>query len=88
MKCPIPGCKEAHRNQFEHFESSKAVTKITKKPNIEPKKVAALVTKITKSNKERVYSWREKNRKKYNAYMREYMKRKVLDLPEVPFTTA
>ena len=32
-----------------------------------------------KKNRERVKRWREKNRDKYNAYFREYRKRKALE---------
>lgn len=55
------------------------------KPSIVTKTVtkSEVVTKesvtkdVTKSEVERVLAWREQNKEKYNAYMREFMRKKA-----------
>ena len=71
MGCPIPGCTEAHKNQFEHYATAMVSTRVStsKKVALEPKVVSTPVS--TKPSKyEKVKAWREKNREKYNASMR------------------
>jgi len=80
MKCPIPGCEKAHKNQFEHYSEARGVNLVTEKPLPVTKSVTKpLVTKqqpVTKSDKDRVYTWRAKNRDRYNESQRELMRKR------------
>ena len=59
----------------------KAVTKepvVTKTSPIVTKSVTKSVTKdVTKSEVNRVLAWREKNKERYNEYMREFYRKRV-----------
>ena len=90
LRCPI--CLGKH-NTFEHFGHQaprNVINKVTT-PNLvtdnvrsvpnRPKKAVSTespVTKsITKSDKDRVYAWRKKNRAKYNEKQKELMKKRA-----------
>ena len=85
MSCPIKGCPEPHKNQWEHFNDPKrgVTNEVTtpesgsKRPKeAEIKPVTTVTTPVTTQRKssqkeiDKVKAWREANREKYNGYMR------------------
>jgi len=82
MGCPIKGCPDAHKNQWEHFNDPKrGVTNEVTTPKSVPKKavieqVTTVTTPVTMQRKssqkeiDKVKAWRKANREKYNAYMK------------------
>jgi len=92
-KCPISWCNEGHKNFNEHYADMRVkkdttadlvtepINNVTKRPIVTKavtKKADLPVTKpVTKSDKGRVYAWREKNRARYNETQRELMRKRA-----------
>ena len=49
---------------------------VTNKPVVTNIPVTNVTNNVTKGDVERVLEWRSKNREKYNAYQKEWMRRK------------
>ena len=80
----IPGCNRGCKNQREHFNDPKRVDVTKSVPKSISKEVLRAVTtdsnvtkSVTKSDKDRVYAWRKKNRAKYNEKQKELMKKRA-----------
>ena len=86
--CLIPGCEWGCKNQSEHYTRLKGVTNRPKPPVTTPESVTkrpkeavstekSVTKSVTKSDKDRVKAWREKNRAKYNEKQKELMRKRV-----------
>ena len=89
MSCPIKGCTDPHKNQWEHFNDPKrgVTNKVTtpesvpnsvinrKKEDISTKKLVPNGVP-NRSEYQRVKAWKIANREKYNSTMKEVMRKK------------
>ena len=88
MGCPIKGCPDAHKNQWEHFNDPKrGVTNEVTTPKSVPNSVTNRQKEAVSTEKpvpnipnrseyQRVKAWKIANREKYNSKMKEVMRKK------------
>ena len=69
--CPVMARKEV----LSTVTNKAIVTKTVTKSEVVTKE--SVTKDVTKSEVDRVLAWREKNKEKYNIYMRDFMRKKA-----------